>query len=135
MLLLRDAHVANVRPRTGPYTSDANLRENTVDTMRFFTFLPHERPARRYTAAYGDQCSAAYRSTMIANYLGREPAWRSARRTTRGAKWVLGDNPAQAEAQQLNNFHPFAYPEELNCAWRSKHYAWSKLPSDPNQRR
>lgn len=141
LVVMRDGHVAAVRPSTGPYASDADLREKTVDTMRYFTFLPHERPARRYTAAYGEQCSAPYRATMIADYLGgpgrpaREPAWRTARRSTRGAKWVLGDNPAQAEQQQLNNFHPFAYPEELNCAWRSVHYAWTKLPSDPNQRR
>ncbi len=132
-LLLRDGHVVPLAPVSSGYASAQDLWHKTVNTSEYFTWLPGENPSRRYDQAYGQ--GPGVNQAQIQEYVGRLPAWRKARMAESGAKWVLGENPSGADANERNNFHPYAYPEYLNAAWRTNHDAWQKLPDEQQDRR
>ncbi|MCK4340331.1 MAG: prepilin-type N-terminal cleavage/methylation domain-containing protein [Phycisphaerae bacterium] len=127
-LLFRDGHVMPLKPRSYPYSTADDLKYQTVDTTRYYTWLPGESPTRRYDNEYGEGSNCPYR---IEEYVGADPpikpAWVEAKDTGCGAKFIRDDTDD-------NNFHPYAYPDELNAVWRTRHGAWSKLPSNPNHR-
>ncbi len=116
-LLFCDGHVASLAPRSTNLATLQDLWFKTVDTSKQFTWLPGENPSRAKEHRY-DQMNYPGRDT---NYDGRYPSWYFPRLNNTGGKWV--------GPQGGDNFHPFAYPEELNAVWRTHNNAWRKLPN------
>ncbi len=131
MVLFRDGHVMNLVPKTADIFDLNSLYVATVDTARYFTWLPGESPSRAYDGAYGTGPPAGgnpYRITDYdneANGKPRKPAGVKARDTGVGGK-QLGFK---------DNVHPYGYPEELSATWRTKNNAWRNLPNAQADRR
>lgn len=113
----RDGHVSGFTPKSSPISDPTTLYWNTFDTTRTFAWLPGESPVRgRY-----DKYDFRDNQSTIEAYRGRVPRYQQIRAAgLTGAKKLA----------ELDNFHPFAYPEELNAAWRTLNKAWHNLPSD-----
>ncbi len=127
VLLLRDGHVEPYEP-SDDVGNVQDLMYKTTDTTQVFTWLPGESPTRRFTWPYGRFSNYPHRDPLLAQDQP-EPAY--ARflndQNAGGAKW-LGPEDGR-------NVHPFSYPDHLNAVWRTVNNAWTKLPSDPNNRR
>jgi len=123
-LVFRDGHAIGIRPKVPKDASE--LLHATVDTVKYFTWLPGESAAR----GYGDRYDQLANPARIEEYDGREPAWRIAQRENRGAKWTVGNG-----SEGDDNLHPYAYFDELSAAWRTMRGAWRKRPADPAHRR
>ncbi len=121
MLLFRDGHVMNLTPKDYNLTDITALRNNTVDTVRYFTWLPGESPIRRR----GDRYSTFLRDYGIVDYANRYPHWETLRQEGHGYK-QLGNS---------YNIHPYGYPEELSATWRTKNNAWQNLPNAQQDRK
>ncbi len=130
MVLFRDGHVMPLTPRSAGLTSMDDLKYETVDTSRWFTWLPGESPTRKYAVKYGEGSNNPHR---VQEWVGkRSQAWLDCRSTGRGAKWIV---PRETVGTENNNFHPYAYPEELNAVWRTQDGVWNKLPNSQGERR
>jgi prepilin-type N-terminal cleavage/methylation domain-containing protein len=128
-LLFRDGHVTNLTPKSSPLASINDLRWNTVDSARYFTWLPGECSARDYKEPYGSW-NVPYRieAYVKTGDKDRYPAWRTSQLAFgRGAKWLGPTNG--------DNLHPYSYPDELSATWRTKNKAWRKLPNEQIDRR
>ncbi|MCA9244090.1 MAG: prepilin-type N-terminal cleavage/methylation domain-containing protein [Phycisphaerales bacterium] len=119
-----DGHVSIIKPNLAPDVINASLRElklRNVDTNQAFTWLPGERASRTRGASYQGE---------VEDWRDRLPKHQEAKNSG-GVKW-LSDLRGGPNA---DNYHPGGYPEELSIIWRTNNRAWSKLPSDPLNRR
>jgi prepilin-type N-terminal cleavage/methylation domain-containing protein len=126
-LLFRDGHVMNLAPKTSPLTSVRDLWFNTVDSVRYFTWLPGENPSRNYTDNYGAMDCPYKMPDYETPGTHLYPEWRRIQmppNNGRGAK-QLG---------YTDNLHPLAYPDELSATWRTKNNAWHNLPNAQTDR-
>jgi prepilin-type N-terminal cleavage/methylation domain-containing protein len=124
-LLFRDGHVMNLAPNLSDIHNMSEVFWKTVDTIRYFTWLPGESPSRAYDAAYGIGPPAGGNPIRIRDYdnegnTPRKPAGIKARDSGYGGK-QLGS---------YDNVHPYGYPDELNCVWRTRNKAWMNLPNE-----
>jgi len=102
--LLRDWHVALIVPHV-PATRE-ELLNSTVDTLRYFTWLPGEKPNRTIAAPYDG---------MVEEWWGRRPG-------------CVGPDGRLR--------FPEGYPHSELDAWKLTDLrAWRKLPPDPARRR
>jgi prepilin-type N-terminal cleavage/methylation domain-containing protein len=127
--LFRDGHAISIAPRSSGMSSLMDLYHKTVDTSRYFAWLPGESPSRAYDHRYAmlsnPERSEEYDFDPPGSGRARWPAFK-----------VIKDNPFVG-AKQLgveNNFHPYNYPEELNATWRTMNGVWRKLPSAQENR-
>ncbi len=111
--LYRDGHVSAIKPFV-PRTQ-AELLGKTVDTSRSFTWLPGEYSIRDYD----DQYQEGSYTERVVGYDGMEPYWVRARAGASGAKRTAPND----------HVYPYAYPERLDCAWRTINGVWRKLPN------
>lgn len=119
-----DGHVEVIKPNLDPAVIGAPLRElklRNVDTSRYFTWLPGERASRTRGARYQGE---------VEDWIDRLPDHQQSK-DSGNVKW-LSDIRGGPNA---DNYHPTNYPEELSIIWRTNNRAWSKLPSDPLNRR
>lgn len=122
--LYRDGHVDAITPKKPANASE--LLYATVDTLKSFTFRPGESPRRKRTDYYGQDsgCPTLYEDWMkFANPGAGRPApviWAVDVDKSRSAKKLGG----------ADNYHPFDYPEELSCTWRTNNDRWIKLPNN-----
>jgi len=114
-LLFRDGHVINLAPIKAGLSTLNDVRWKTVDSARYFTWLPGENPSRSYDSTYNFQNY----DLGIVDYAGRVPRWKKAKDDATGYKQLGIDN----------NLHPMGYPEELSATWRTKKNAWRNLPN------
>lgn len=112
-ILYRDGHVAVLTPRR-PSSLD-ELVNKTVDTVNTYTWLPGEKPTRRYMDKYDAQ---------VPEWKERIPKAIQVKNEQRGGKIGFGDN-----------IHPYNYPDQLSAAWRTLNNAWIKLPNRSDQRK
>jgi len=127
-LLMRDGHVTTLVPKATGFSSPNDLLFETVDTSRYFTWLPGENPARDYDYTYGQIFNNPHR---IENYVGRQPTWLRVRPSSHGGP----PGPGGKQLGVYDNVHPYAYPEELNATWRTLNHAWLNLPDAQADRR
>jgi hypothetical protein len=99
-LLFRDGHVINLAPIKAGLSTLNDVRWKTVDSARYFTWLPGENPSRSYDSTYNFQNY----DLGIVDYAGRVPRWKKAKDDATGYKQLGIDN----------NLHPMGYPEELS---------------------
>lgn len=111
--LFRDGHVETVVPKSSGLSSASDLYFNTVDTSRYFTWLPGESGIRDLADEYKSRCPY-----QIPEFKDRIPYWKKAYDADSGKQ--LG---------YLDNFHPYGYPDELSATWRTKNNAWTQLPN------
>ena len=125
-LLLCDGHVANLVPRRTGISNLLSLCNETVDTARYFTWLPGECSSRFKYDPYVTGATIPPSHPMPANVQdpAAKPAWVKARSGAGGKQ--LGTN---------DNWMPFGYPNELNATWRTKNKAWEQLPNEQRDRR
>lgn len=129
-LLLCDGHVANLVPRTAGITNLQTLCGETVDTSRYFTWLPGESPSRfKYDKYATGSIPPLHGMPADVQDPQAVPAWvRAVQPPHLGGKgYVTGTNS--------DNWMPFGYPDELNAVWRTQHKAWEQLPNDQAARR
>jgi prepilin-type N-terminal cleavage/methylation domain-containing protein/prepilin-type processing-associated H-X9-DG protein len=118
-----DGHVALLTPRA--VANPDELGRKSVDTVQSFTWLPGELNDRIPHAYYlGD-----VQEWNPPNFIF--PAWVDPRNTGRGGKLVAGKFGPYSEG----HVHPFSFPEELSCAWRTNNDAWAQFPNNSDQRR
>lgn len=117
--LYLDGHADTLIPRIP--NSQQELLYSTVDTSKSFTWLPGEASGRYYNKAWGE--GEPYENAQAPQWANLKPAWLAARATNSGKN--LG-TPEQ--------FHPYAFPDELSAAWKTNNRAWRKLPSRSAQR-
>ncbi len=136
MLLLCDGHVANLVPNRTGLSNIASLAYGTVDTIRYFTWLPGEHPSRWHYDTYDRPVLGMknpYRDTTLDDR-GILPRWAYIKMDQgrwSGGKWLAGPCTTMGRCE---NLFPFAYPDELCAVWRTQHRAWTKLPADPKDR-
>ena len=124
--LFLDGHVDLVTPRAP--SGLARIRQETFDTMRAFTWLPHECPFR-----FGGDI---YRQ----NWTGQDGYVRDwAKRRPVGAPQPPGGPPGSrniwAEHPSYNpQWVPLNYPDELHPAYRTQERLWRKLPNESQDR-
>lgn len=125
--VFRDGHVSSIAPKSTGFTSLNTMRVATFDTTRTFAWLPGESPSRgRYDPYDMFKSFAGGSWAGIEAYNGLKPKCAKVRTPTlHGAKKVA----------EMENFHPYAYPEELNSAWRTLNKAWRNLPNAQIDRR
>ncbi|MFO0838225.1 MAG: prepilin-type N-terminal cleavage/methylation domain-containing protein [Phycisphaerae bacterium] len=119
--LMRDGHVATVFPRYG-VASLAEAREQSVDTVKYFSWLPGELGDRNRDAQYA---FGIPRPFQVTQYGPRLPYWVQVRNRNAGFK-NLGGGPVTTHDQ----YHPQNFPEPLSAAWRTNNDAWSKYPNN-----
>lgn len=122
--LFVDGHVSTITPR--PPQSQQDLLERTVDTSQYFTLLPGESPVRSLNAFFGQDANERETYAGNAEIAGGDnqfrvfPHWLRAR-TANAGKFVAGAG--------TEHFVPYAYPNDLNPAWKTINRAWRKLPN------
>ncbi|MGE0478841.1 MAG: type II secretion system protein [Phycisphaerae bacterium] len=137
--LFVDGHVSTITP-TVP-TNQTDLLRRTVDTAKYFTLLPGEGSVRAWTEYYGSGFNAGGGSDPIDerdSYASTPeisggdvrpwrvfPNWKRARESNSG-KFVAGAG--------TEHFVPYAYPNDLNPAWKTINNAWRKLPNRQTDR-
>lgn len=107
--LFNDGHVQLLIPQWAK--SPPEVLKNTVDTAKFFTWLPGEHPCRYDWKAYDETPYIG----EVEGYFGRQPAYIQSltpRSPTVGSETM-----------------PSAFPVELSCNWRTVNRKWIKLPS------
>ena len=117
--LYRDGHASPITPRVPRTVQEL---DKTVDTVKSFTWLPGESSTRTYDAPYQTVNPPAVDG--IAEYSGRLPYWVTARNNGSGRQ--MGSDTQQ--------YHPYAFPEELSAVYKTLNRAWRKLPSLQNAR-
>lgn len=128
-VLYVDGHVMTLKPKVPE--NDEALFYHTVDTAKSFTWLPGETSTRQYNYPL----EAGTYGQMTGFTTPENPGW--------NPNWV--ENPAIAPAWMRasnsckplggsDNCFPYGMPEELCAAWRTQHWVWKKLPTDPNKR-
>ncbi len=135
-VLLRDGHAAGLTPKSSGITNPQTLLTTTVDTTKYFTWLPGEHPCRRLESAYA-QGSGPGEVPYLNPYLKfeddgttpRKPEWKKAKERDR-CKWLGPKGSADA----FRNLHPYGYPDYLSATWRSDKLAWEKLPAPQGAR-
>ncbi len=125
-MIFRDGHVSTIYPKYS-VSSLAEAREQSVDTVKYFSWLPGETGDRARDAAYA---GGLPRPFQIVQYANRVPAWKTAQQGGKGAKSLGGGSPPYAHDQ----VHPFSFPEQLSAAWRTNNDAWAKYPNNSAQR-
>ena len=129
--VFRDGHVASYVPKSTGVSSRDDVKYKTFDTTSTFAWLPGEFPSRGRYDPYVPGNSA---------YSGGVEAWSN----PQGLEGLLYPKCAKVKMARyagakvlanLENFHPYAYPEELNSAWRTLNKAWRNLPNDQAGRR
>lgn len=124
-VLFRDGHVINLVPKTAPLNSINDVRFNTVDSVRYFTWMPGENPSRNYTDHYAaGNCPYGMPDYMVPPQ--RYPRWRTIQ---------LAGGAGGKQLGSRDNLHPYSYPEELSATWRTKNNAWRNLPNAQEDRR
>jgi prepilin-type N-terminal cleavage/methylation domain-containing protein/prepilin-type processing-associated H-X9-DG protein len=130
-LLMCDGHVASIVPITTGIRNLQTLCTETVDTARYFSWLPGECASRFKYDPYAVGCTIPPSHPMPpdAQDPTAKPAWAKARLAphTGGKSYVTGTD--------TDNWMPYGYPDELNAVWRTKNKAWEKLPNDQAARR
>jgi prepilin-type processing-associated H-X9-DG protein len=126
--LFVDGHVTTIIPK--PPTSQQDLLYRTVDTTRFFTLMPGESPIRRHAVMWPDgqpelEMENSIPQDQRPTWWRERPYWRFAQQ--RGA----GKQVTPAGDQ----FHPYAFPNELSAAWKTANSAWRKFPQRSEGRR
>ncbi len=103
-----DGHVTPIVPNLGGYVPNPSLNnpDRTVDTVKYFTWLPGEMPTRFDFDSYQGE---------IEEYRGRRPAYS-------GNTGEFGQ-PAGM---------PLA---ELCASYKTRHKTWARLPNNPRYRR
>lgn len=127
--LYNDGHVSTLTPVRPASSSNNDVLNTTVDTMKTFSWLPGESPSRVYDSAWGGPGPVGqYESTNVPEFANprRSPRWLAARNSGAG-KYVA--------ASGTEHFHPYSFPEELSPAWKTANHAWRRLPNDQNGRR
>jgi prepilin-type processing-associated H-X9-DG protein len=147
-VLYADGHAAPVAPRV-PLTRD-DLNWETVDSNQTFSWLPGELSIRAVDQSYGagippyprratgydfDPASPLGPPGSSADARPRFPAHVYARDARANLKIPEGLGTSLNDLKNHRNYHPYAYPERLSAYFRSHKGLWSKLPSDPLQRR
>lgn len=129
--LMCDGHVANVVPITTGISSLLTLCNETVNTTRYFSWLPGECASRFKYDPYATGATIPPSHPMPPDVQDptAKPAWAKARLAphTGGKSYVTGTD--------TDNWMPFGYPDELNAVWRTKNKAWEKLPNTQAERR
>ena len=116
--LFLDGHGENVVNNQRPSMAEAlRLPYDKIDTNQHFTWLPGEQAGRFKDSVYRGE---------IEEFNGRSPYRRLVDERNAPFEWIGG--------QGGDNVHPPSFPEELSAMWRTERNAWSKLPSDPDQR-
>ncbi len=122
-VLFCDGHVTNLVPVSKGISTLQDVLFKTVDSASMFSWQPGENPSRKPWDRYGTMGNPR----RMMNFGDqrrpegpRDPAHPADQRYN--GKWV------GAEGGQ--NYHPFAYPEELNAVWRTKNKVWHLLPAD-----
>jgi prepilin-type N-terminal cleavage/methylation domain-containing protein len=136
-MLYNDGHVSLVRPKVP--NSRPDLYYLTVDTLQSFTWLPGETGARLYKGEYGQHNFPGTTENPLAirEFLenpGTVDGFLLPDGVRANPDGLTPDGMATIGGKQLggaDNIHPFAMPEELSAAWRTKNRAWRKLPADP----
>ena len=127
-VLYRDGHVANMEPRSISTIQEA--RSESVDTSRYFAWLPGECTTRTVNDFYQGTYSGVTASPWtIDEYRNRLPAWVKA--FTHGRGKLLG---ADVAVDGPPNYHPYNMDEQLSAVWRTDNNAWRKLPNDSHLR-
>lgn len=121
--LFMDGHAELLTARPKPSLQQLNSRPpaDAFDTVKAFTWLPGERPARPRDDAYEGEIED-FREQELRPFRGL-----IADGKTRG-KWI------GTPGDKNDNVHPLDYPDELSALWRTKRNAWRKLPANPNDR-
>jgi prepilin-type N-terminal cleavage/methylation domain-containing protein len=125
--VFRDGHVSSITPKSTGLSALGSLYAATFDTTRTFAWLPGESPSRgRYDPYDMFKSQAGSSWAGIDAYGGLKPKCAQVRTPTlHGAKKLA----------ELENFHPYAYADELNAAWRTLNKAWRNLPDEQAGRR
>lgn len=111
--LFLDGHVARITPNLGGFV-DGDPPQNpdrTVDTTRYFTWLPAEKTTRFDFSRYEGE---------IEEFYGRLPYW-------------TGNPPDEEETH--GHVAPRFPVEDLSCSYKTRFKTWDKLPNDPRFRR
>lgn len=126
--LFCDGHVAGITPNLKGYVESptADNPDRTVDTTKYFTWLPGEQSTRSADASYEGE---------ILDYQERVPE--NARRSSDGS-YVYYSN----DEDNPNYGQPFAFPKaELSANFKTykygktKHKYWRRMPNDSRGRR
>lgn len=119
--LFMDGHVSLLTARPKPTLLQLQLGRGAFDTMRAFTWLPGEIPARQRDNPYRGQLEEFHEPE-------RFPFRGLLREGQISGKWIGG------QGDTFDNVHPLDYPNELSALWRTQRNAWRKLPSNPADR-
>jgi type II secretory pathway pseudopilin PulG len=139
-MVFRDGHVVKITPRR-PH----NVREyrdflprsatRMVDTAKYYTWLPGETTTRLDVFGY-DQ-----RYSEIEDWMpnGADPRWPPFSTGTQlPPSWEYrdwGSTGAPEACREARAWVPYYYPRELSPAWRTANGKWTKLPSNPDDRK
>jgi prepilin-type processing-associated H-X9-DG protein len=124
--LLLDGHVARIVPNLAGYVPLGEITptnpDRTVDTMKYFTWLPGERTVRLDSNAYNGE---------IDEFRGRRPHWR-----TNTMPNPLDDRDHLTHGDFGYGFAPPSFPIQEMCVnYKTYYWQWKRLPSDPHYRR
>ncbi len=126
-LLFRDGHVTTVRPTLSGLSERNDVLTKTVDTSRYFTWMPGEHPCRQFSDRYGAGIGGkANPYRMDIEGIDDELPELQEAYDTGGFKYTFPGG---------RNWHPYAYPEALSAVWRTVNRVWTELPAAPEDRR
>ena len=117
--IFMDGHAELLTAQPKPTFDQLRRNQGAFDTLRAFTWMPGELPARNRDAVYRGS---------IEEFRDRLPFRGLVRENRVNHKWIgaPGDNN--------DNVFPADYPEELSALYRTQRNIWRKLPSDLLQR-
>jgi prepilin-type N-terminal cleavage/methylation domain-containing protein/prepilin-type processing-associated H-X9-DG protein len=112
--LFMDGHVAPIIPNLRGFVANPSPDnpDRTVDTVKYFTWLPGEKSTRFDYSDYDGE---------IVEYRGRSPYFMS----NQPHPWESDDpSPTMARA-------PVGYPiDDLGCSYKTRHGLWARMPND-----
>jgi hypothetical protein len=128
--VFRDGHVASFVPKSNGLSSLDDLKHKTFNTTSTFAWLPGEFPSRaRYDTYVPGTTQYDGGVEAWAELTGKDrlyPKYAKVKQAGYAGGKVLAPN---------ENFHPYAYPDELNASWRTLNKAWRNLPDEQAGRR
>ena len=108
--LFLDGHVQRIVPNLSGMVEDPteDNPDRTVDTTRYFTWLPGEKTTRFDSSAYDGE---------IVEFRGRSPYYLS--------------NPKDDPDNPTFDHTPAGYPiKKLSCSYKTRHAKWKRMPND-----
>jgi prepilin-type N-terminal cleavage/methylation domain-containing protein len=126
--LCLDGHVARIVPNLAGFVDGDPLNnpDRTVDTTKYFTWLPGEKTTRMDFEAYGGEVEE-WRTADPP----RQPYWRRNTAPNR-----LDDRDHLTHGGTNYGGAPPSFPIQEMCVnYKTYHWEWKRLPSDPRFRR